>query len=123
MEDNIINGDGGLIDTHFCNIFPSKWFNAIIVLTCDNTILWDRLKARYVIIHNSIDSIDIIIVYIYRGYGDAKIQENVTAEIMRVILDEAYDYHPKDMIMVFKSDNIKMQENNIDLIKKYIKQC
>ena len=49
----------------------NRWFDLIVVLTCDNTILYDRLIAR--------------------NYKLNKIQENVQCEIMKIVLDEAFD--------------------------------
>ena len=46
-----------------------RWFDLVVVLTCDNTILYDRLASR--------------------NYKDNKIQENVQCEIMHVVLEEA----------------------------------
>lgn len=36
-----------IVDTHQCSMFPAKWFDLVVVLTVDNTNLYDRLKARY----------------------------------------------------------------------------
>lgn len=49
----------------------SRWFDLVLVLQTDNTILYDRLEKR--------------------GYDQEKVQENVTCEIMQVVLEEARD--------------------------------
>ena len=46
-----------------------RWFDLVIVLTTDNTILYERLEKR--------------------GYEPKKISENVQCEIMAVIVEEA----------------------------------
>ena len=50
-------------------MYTCRWFDLVVVLTCDNTVLYDRLQAR--------------------NYRDNKIQENVECEIMQVVLEEA----------------------------------
>jgi DNA-binding MarR family transcriptional regulator len=46
-----------------------RWFDLVVVLTTDNTILYDRLEKR--------------------GYSERKISENIECEIMNVIVEEA----------------------------------
>lgn len=46
-----------------------RWFDVVVVLTTDNTVLYQRLERR--------------------GYHQAKIQENVQCEIMHVSIEEA----------------------------------
>lgn len=43
----IMREDGVILDTHQCSMFPPKWFCLVVVLTVDNTMLYDRLEARY----------------------------------------------------------------------------
>lgn len=58
VEKEIGNGDrvgdaegGWLIDWHACDLFPKSWVDLVVVLRCERTdVLWDRLKARYVIL-------------------------------------------------------------------------
>lgn len=46
-----------------------RWFDFVVVLSTDNTVLFQRLEAR--------------------GYPQQKIQENVQCEIMHVSIEEA----------------------------------
>eukprot|EP01083_Nonionella_stella_P069859 186495_1 len=48
VEESIIDAThgGNVFDTHLCGCFDPKWFDLVIVLRCDNTILFDRLKER-----------------------------------------------------------------------------
>ena len=39
---------GNIVDFHSCDFFPERWFDLVIVLQTDNTILYDRLEKRYV---------------------------------------------------------------------------
>lgn len=48
-----------------------RWFDLVVVLQTDNTVLYERLEQR--------------------GYPAAKISENVECEIMMVLLQEAHD--------------------------------
>ena len=68
---SLIDNGPCIVDTHMVDLFDNV-FDHVIVLTCDNEILYKRLKKR--------------------GYTTAKIQENVQAEIMQVILDSAQFY-------------------------------
>lgn len=42
--------EGGIIvDYHGCDFFPERWFDRVVVLQTDNSILYDRLSKRYAI--------------------------------------------------------------------------
>ena len=47
MEEHGLGGDAGgvVVDYHGCDLFPERWFDLVVVLTCDNTVLYDRLQA------------------------------------------------------------------------------
>src|SRR5688500_8085518 len=47
LEDTMTSG-GNVVDFHSCDLFPERWFDYVIVLRADNTILYDRLAARSV---------------------------------------------------------------------------
>ena len=39
--------DGGIVlEHHTVDFFPERWFDLVLVLRCDNTILYDRLASR-----------------------------------------------------------------------------
>ena len=58
--------EGGIVvDYHACEFFPERWFDLVIVLRCDNTILFDRLTER--------------------NYPEKKIRENVECEIFGTV--------------------------------------
>jgi len=44
--ENIMQDGGKIVDFHSCDIFPERWFDLVVVLRSNNTILYDRLKAR-----------------------------------------------------------------------------
>ena len=37
---------GVVVDHHGCDFFPERWFDVVLVLRTDNTILYDRLQKR-----------------------------------------------------------------------------
>lgn len=39
---------GYIIDWHACDLFPRSWIDLVVVLRVDSTLLYDRLKARYI---------------------------------------------------------------------------
>ena len=45
METMLKEG-GCVVDYHCCELFPERWFDLVMVLRADNTILYDRLKGR-----------------------------------------------------------------------------
>ena len=56
-----------------------------------------------------------------RNYNQKKIQENVEAEIMQVILDDCNEYYPKNKIKCCNSNTIEEMEKNLGNIKDWIK--
>ena len=52
-----INDGGAIIDFHSPGFIPDEWVDLVVLLRCNNTILYDRLKAR--------------------GYSEKKISENI----------------------------------------------
>lgn len=104
VEESIIDSSNGgnVFDTHLCGCFDAKWFDLVIVLRCDNTKLFDRLKER--------------------KYHQKKIQENVEAEIMQIIYDEALETFDQNIVIQLQNDTIEQQENNIHKIKQWIAQ-
>lgn len=106
-EDMIIDNleeaakQGGLIiDFHSSGFFPESWFSLVVLLRCNNTELYDRLKAR--------------------GYSDKKITENIDCEIMEVTAEEVRDSYKKEIILELKSEVIDDMEKNIDLVIKFL---
>ena len=44
---------GCIVDYHGCDFFPERWFDLVLVLRADNTVLFDRLVKRCVAAHGS----------------------------------------------------------------------
>lgn len=45
--EEVVGGKGNIVEYHGCDFFPERWFDAVVVLRTDNTILYDRLQKRY----------------------------------------------------------------------------
>jgi len=45
LEDILAKGNQ-IVNYHANELFPQRWFDLVIVLTTNNTILYDRLKKR-----------------------------------------------------------------------------
>lgn len=79
LEDMMAAG-GVVVDHHSSDFFPERFFDLVVVLQTDNTLLYDRLKAR--------------------GYSEKKIQENVQCEIMHVPCEEAQRSYRPEVVQI-----------------------
>ena len=96
-----IMADGGvIIEHHSVDWFPERWFDLVIVLRTDNTILYDRLAKR--------------------DYSQHKITENVECEIMQVILEEARASYAPEIVVELQNDNQDQLEENLDRIVTWV---
>lgn len=92
---------GWLIDWHACDVFPKSWLDLVVVLRCTRTeVLWDRLSAR--------------------DYPEAKLQENLDAEIFGVLLEEAKEAFDEEMVVELKSETAEDVEENCERILQWI---
>merc|ERR1711934_137844 len=102
LEDSMTAG-GVIIDTHsLIDYFPERWFDCVVVLRADNTVLYDRLGER--------------------GYSEDKVQENVQCEIMEVVLEEARSSYKPDIIVELVSDNADQLDANAEQVAQWIKE-
>lgn len=44
--EGMMEGGGNIVDHHGCDFFPEHWFDRVVVLQTDNTVLYDRLNKR-----------------------------------------------------------------------------
>lgn len=93
---------GCIVDWHCNDIFPERLIDLVVVLRCGTSALYDRLKAR--------------------NYKDSKIQENIDAEIMSVVLEDALDSYDKRIVIELQNDEDKNIQENVDKIKTWIEQ-
>lgn len=93
---------GCIIDWHCNDIFPERLIDLVIVLQCGTSSLYDRLKAR--------------------SYHESKIQENIDAEIMSVVLEDALESYDKRIVVPLPSESEEQIEGNLDKIVAWCKQ-
>jgi len=55
-----------------------------------------------------------------RGYGEKKMDENMDAEIMEVLLQEARDAYEEEIVVELHSEDVDMIEENIGRIEGWI---
>jgi adenylate kinase len=105
-EDQIIDylepliAKGGLIVEHLqVDFFPERFFDLVLILRSDNTILFDRLTSR--------------------GYSSAKREENLTAEIMNVIYESACESYDEEIVQELQSNTIDDLEDNVERVSTW----
>jgi adenylate kinase len=81
-------------------MFPQSLIDLVVVVRCNSTILFDRLKGR--------------------GYSDKKLDENMDAEIMEVLLQEARDSYDEEIVVELQSDDLDQIDENIERIQAWI---
>ena len=97
----LVGGRGGcIVDHHSSDFYPERWFDKVVVLTCDNTVLYNRLEGR--------------------GYAVHKIQENVQHEIMQCSVEEASDAYAKDFVEVMRSDTDEELRGNLERLVAWV---
>lgn len=74
----------------------------MIVLRSDSSILYDRLKAR--------------------NYPEQKLQENMDAEIMEVLLTEARSAFEDGIVIELQSNTSDDMESNVSRIEAWVEQ-
>ena len=86
---------GGIIlEFHSCDFFPERWFQLVVLLRCNNTLLFDRLKER--------------------GYKDEKITENVECEIFGELAAEVAESYKPEVTMELVSEEVDHMQQNMD---------
>ncbi|KAL9102940.1 MAG: hypothetical protein Q9163_001966 [Psora crenata] len=93
-------GGGYILDWHACDLFPRSWIDLVVVLRTDTTTLYDRLKRR--------------------NYAEKKLQENLDAEIMKVLLEEARDAFDEEIVVEMNSDEAEHVDENVRRIQQWI---
>jgi len=101
LEGRMAQG-GCVVDTHsLIDYFPERWFDLVVVLQTNNTVLFDRLSKR--------------------GYSASKIQENVQAEIMMVLTEEAQSSYAEEIVQILPSNTVEELESNVERIVQWLK--
>eukprot|EP00245_Coleochaete_scutata_P006543 TRINITY_DN21019_c0_g1_i1.p1 TRINITY_DN21019_c0_g1~~TRINITY_DN21019_c0_g1_i1.p1 ORF type:complete len:195 (+),score=37.65 TRINITY_DN21019_c0_g1_i1:38-586(+) len=99
LEDRMVEG-GNIIDYHSCDFFPERWFDAVVVLQTDNSLLYDRLSNR--------------------GYTGKKLSDNIECEIMQVLAEEARENYKAEIIQCMENNTIEDLERNADVITTWV---
>lgn len=97
-----MTGGGVIVDSHSCDMFPERWFDLVVVLQTDNSILYDRLAAR--------------------GYTGRKLEENMECEIMQVLAEEARESYKPEIVICLQSDSVDGLEKNVETLRTWLQQ-
>ncbi|RWR74822.1 adenylate kinase isoenzyme 6 [Cinnamomum micranthum f. kanehirae] len=100
LED-IMEEGGNIVDYHGCDFFPERWFDRVVVLQTDNSVLYDRLASR--------------------GYMGPKLTNNIECEIFQVLLEEAKTSYPEDIVMALQSDCVDDISRNVTTMVEWTK--
>ena len=92
----IIEEGGCIIDFHSAELFPERWFELVLVLRAETSVLYDRLTAR--------------------GYSDRKRSENLECEIMQVVLEEARESYDEAIVHELMSSTVDELDSNVERI-------
>lgn len=92
---------GNIVDHHGCDFFPERWFDRIVVLQTDNSVLYDRLTKR--------------------GYTGKKLSNNIECEIFQVLLEEAKDSYREDIVVALRSDCIDDIHRNVSTLTDWVR--
>ena len=99
LED-ILEPGGRVVEYHAAELFPERWFDLVLVLRSENGVLFARLEER--------------------GYSERKLQDNVEAEIMQVILDEAREAYREEIVIELPSNTIEDIEANCERFRMWL---
>ena len=91
---------GCILDWHACDLFPQRWVDLVVVIRCDSTTLFDRLTAR--------------------GYSGKKLDENMDAEIMQILLEEAKEGYDEEIVVELYSEVAEDVEQNVERVEQWI---
>ncbi|PHT46694.1 Adenylate kinase isoenzyme 6 -like protein [Capsicum baccatum] len=98
--ENLMEEGGNIIDHHGCDFFPERWFDRVVVLQTDNSILYDRFTVR--------------------GYSDQKLASNTECEMFQVLLEAAKENYPEDIVVILRSDSLEDITKNVEKLTCWI---
>ena len=99
LED-VLGAGGAVVDHHSCGWFPERWFDLVVVLRADTSVLYERL--------------------VQRQYPQAKLDENIDCEIMQVCLEEAHESYRPDIVLELSSNTVEDQDANVERLKAWL---
>lgn len=92
----LLNKGVSIIECIHADFLPSNLVSWIFICRTNNTILYDRLKAR--------------------NYNEAKISNNVEAEIFQTIHDEVVDAFDESLISQLINDSDDQLNKNVEIV-------
>ncbi|OZJ06154.1 hypothetical protein BZG36_01043 [Bifiguratus adelaidae] len=98
--EEVLAPGGKVVDFHTCEVFPERWFDLVIVLRTNNTVLYDRLQTR--------------------KYNERKVTENIECEIMQVVLDEAKASYAEEIVIELQSNSVDDMEENVERTRQWV---
>ncbi|KAI3823487.1 hypothetical protein L1987_04925 [Smallanthus sonchifolius] len=98
--EEIMEEGGNIVDHNGCDFFPERWFDRVVVLQTENSILYDRLAKR--------------------GYSGAKLTNNIECEIFQVVLEEADDSYREEIVVAMKNDSVDDMNRNVAAITEWV---
>uniref|UniRef100_A0A9I9DZR9 Adenylate kinase isoenzyme 6 homolog n=3 Tax=Cucumis melo TaxID=3656 RepID=A0A9I9DZR9_CUCME len=99
LEDLMEEG-GVIVDYHGCDFFPERWFDRVVVLQTENSILYDRLTKR--------------------GYEGAKLSNNIECEIFQILLEEAKENYEENIVVALRSDTVQDVASNVETLANWV---
>lgn len=100
LEPEMAKG-GNVVEYHSCDFFPERWFNAVFVVKCNNTLLYDRLEAR--------------------GYNPNKLRQNVECEIFQMVWIEAQESYDENILFELSGETEQDFEESVERVSEFIK--
>ncbi|KAF9587118.1 hypothetical protein IFM89_039661 [Coptis chinensis] len=100
LEDMMEEG-GNIVDYHGCDFFPQRWFDRVVVLQTNNSVLYDRLSNR--------------------GYMGTKLSNNIECEIFQVLLEEAKTSYPEEIVIALQSDSVDDISRNVGMLTDWLR--
>ncbi|KAK5000622.1 factor activating pos9 [Elasticomyces elasticus] len=91
---------GQIVDYHGCDLFPPSLIDLVVVIRCETATLYDRLQAR--------------------KYGQKKLDENMDAEIMQVLLEEARESYDEEIVVELQSNEADDVDTNVERIENWV---
>lgn len=95
-----MSAGGNIVEYHGCEFFPERWFNAVFVVRCSNTILYDRLEKR--------------------GYNPTKLRQNIECEIFQMVLNEANESYDEDIVYELSGETEEDFVESINEIVEFV---
>ncbi|KAL2488866.1 Adenylate kinase isoenzyme 6-like protein [Forsythia ovata] len=100
LEDLMEEG-GNIVDYHGGDFFPERWFDRVVVLQTENSVLYDRLTKR--------------------GYTGQKLTNNIECEIFQVLLEEAKESYPEEIVVAVRSNTIDDINRNVATLTDWVR--